>query len=141
MSGAQAEAGAGQGQGGDAEPRALRELLLATHNEHKRREFERLLAAAEPGSIALRALPDEVELPPEDGETFADNALGKARAAARQTGAVAIADDSGICARGAGRGAGGALGALRGRARQRRGEPAEAAARGACRQPRSSTCA
>ena len=52
-------------------------LLLATHNEHKRRELARLLPEHE---IAL--LPDAVELPPEDGETFAENALGKARAAA-----------------------------------------------------------
>ncbi len=35
-------------------------------------------------------------LPPEDGETFAENALGKARAAAAATGHPAIADDSGI---------------------------------------------
>jgi XTP/dITP diphosphohydrolase len=66
-------------------------LLLATHNEHKRRELGRLLPDHE---IAL--LPDAVELPPEDGETFAENALGKARAAAAATGEVAIADDSGI---------------------------------------------
>jgi XTP/dITP diphosphohydrolase len=66
-------------------------LLLATHNEHKRRELERLLVDHE---IAL--LPDAVQLPPEDGETFAENALGKARAAATATGEVAIADDSGI---------------------------------------------
>jgi XTP/dITP diphosphohydrolase len=66
-------------------------LLLATHNEHKRREFERLLADHE---IAL--LPDGVQLPPEDGQTFAENAFGKARAAAAATGEVAIADDSGI---------------------------------------------
>ena len=66
-------------------------LLLATHNEHKRRELARLLPEHE---IAL--LPDAVELPPEDGETFVANALGKARAAARATGEVAIADDSGI---------------------------------------------
>jgi XTP/dITP diphosphohydrolase len=66
-------------------------LLLATHNDHKRREFERLLVGHE-----VRVLPVEVELPPEDGETFAQNALGKARAAARATGTVAIADDSGI---------------------------------------------
>jgi XTP/dITP diphosphohydrolase len=39
-----------------------------------------------------------VTLPPEDGETFAENALGKARAAARATGRVSIADDSGISA-------------------------------------------
>ncbi len=68
-------------------------LLLATHNEHKRRELARILPQHE---IAL--LPDAVELPPEDGETFAENALGKARAAAAATGEVAIADDSGIAA-------------------------------------------
>jgi len=66
-------------------------LLLATHNEHKRREVGRLLPDHE---VAL--LPDAVELPPEVGETFAENALGKARAAAAATGEVAIADDSGI---------------------------------------------
>ncbi|MGA9315695.1 MAG: RdgB/HAM1 family non-canonical purine NTP pyrophosphatase [Solirubrobacteraceae bacterium] len=66
-------------------------LLLATRNEHKRREFARLLSGFE-----VNALPDEVILPPEDGHTFQDNALGKARAAAAATGRVSIADDSGI---------------------------------------------
>lgn len=66
-------------------------LLLATHNEHKRREFARLLLGHE-----VQALPAEVRLPPEDGATFAENALGKARAAAQALGSVAIADDSGI---------------------------------------------
>jgi XTP/dITP diphosphohydrolase len=66
-------------------------LLLATRNEHKRREFARLLPGWE-----VEKLPEGVTLPPEDGETFADNALGKARAAARATGRAAIADDSGI---------------------------------------------
>ena len=76
-------------------------LLLATHNEHKRREFARLLALPAPGAPAgweVDALGDEVVLPPEDGETFAENALGKARAAAEATGRVSIADDSGIAA-------------------------------------------
>jgi len=69
-------------------------LLLATHNEHKRREFARLLPDHDVG-----AMPDDVRLPPEDGETFVENALSKARAAAAVvagTGEVAIADDSGI---------------------------------------------
>ena len=66
-------------------------LLLATHNEHKRRELARLLHGHE-----VELLPDDVALPPEDGETFAENALGKARAAARATGRICIADDSGI---------------------------------------------
>ena len=43
-------------------------------------------------------LPEDFELPPEDGETFAENALGKARAAALGERAGGIADDSGICA-------------------------------------------
>jgi XTP/dITP diphosphohydrolase len=68
-------------------------LLLATRNPHKLREFNRLLA---PAGILAEALPDEVQLPPEDGDTFADNALPKAQTAAAATGRVAIADDSGI---------------------------------------------
>jgi XTP/dITP diphosphohydrolase len=75
------------------------QLLLATHNKHKRREFARLLE--HPGGARrweLDALPDSVTLPPEDGETFAENALGKARAAAQATDRVSIADDSGIAA-------------------------------------------
>jgi XTP/dITP diphosphohydrolase len=71
-------------------------LLLATRNPHKRREFARLLAAATPSSLTLDALPDAVQLPPEDGATFAENALTKARAAAAATGRPTIADDSGI---------------------------------------------
>jgi XTP/dITP diphosphohydrolase len=69
-------------------------LLLATQNEHKRREFARLLPGHE-----VHLLPDGFELPPEDGDTFEANALGKARAAARlagELGALAFADDSGI---------------------------------------------
>ncbi len=74
-----------------------RHLLLATHNEHKRREFARLLAGPDAGAPwELGMLPAEVVLPPEDGETFAENALGKARAAAQATGEPSIADDSGI---------------------------------------------
>jgi len=73
-------------------------LLLATHNEHKRREFARIMARAAPGLVELEMLADDVRLPPEDGETFAENALGKARAAALESGRVSIADDSGIAA-------------------------------------------
>ena len=69
------------------------EFVLATRNPHKLREFNRLL---EPAGVTVRPLPDEIELPPETGDTFADNALPKARTAAAATGAAAIADDSGI---------------------------------------------
>jgi XTP/dITP diphosphohydrolase len=73
-------------------------LLLATHNEHKRREFARLFARPRAERVEIDPLPAAVSLPPEDGETFAENALGKARAAAAATGRVSIADDSGIAA-------------------------------------------
>ena len=68
-------------------------LVLATRNAHKAREFAGLFAPHE-----VAPLPDGVELPPESGATFAENALGKARAAAAATGGPAFADDSGICA-------------------------------------------
>ena len=66
-------------------------LVVATRNEHKLRELTRVMRGHQ-----LDPLPDEVELPPETGTTFADNALGKARAAAGATGRPTIADDSGI---------------------------------------------
>ena len=66
-------------------------LLLATRNPHKVREFAALLAPHD-----VDPLHASVMLPPETGETFAENALEKARAAAAATGRIAIADDSGI---------------------------------------------
>jgi XTP/dITP diphosphohydrolase len=69
------------------------ELTLATGNRHKLDEVRRLLA---PLGITVRALPPELSLPPEDGCSYAANALIKARAAARQLGCAVIADDSGI---------------------------------------------
>ena len=66
-------------------------LVLATRNHHKLRELSELMRPYE-----LDPLPDDVTLPPETGTTFADNALGKARAAAAATGRPAVADDSGI---------------------------------------------
>ena len=68
-------------------------LVLATRNAHKLRELEPLLAPHE-----LVLLPEEVDLPPETGENFVENALIKARAAAKATGHAAVADDSGIAA-------------------------------------------
>ncbi len=74
-------------------------LLLASHNGHKLREFERMLASSPAGgALQLEPLAAGVVLPPEDGETFAANALGKARAAAHASGRASIADDSGIAA-------------------------------------------
>ena len=69
-------------------------LVLATRNPHKLRELAVLLEPHE-----LVPLPDEVELPPETGETFAENALEQgARGARAPPASRAIADDSGIAA-------------------------------------------
>ena len=66
-------------------------LVLATRNPHKVRELAALLDGYD-----VAPLPDGVSLPPETGETFAANALIKARAAAAATGELAFGDDSGI---------------------------------------------
>lgn len=82
---------------------AISLLVLGTRNPHKVREIARLL---EPAGIAVEPLPEGIDLPPEAGDTFADNALPKARAAAAATGRPALADDSGIEAQALGGGPG-----------------------------------
>ena len=69
------------------------ELVLATHNAHKVQEVQAILAASVPG---LTVLGYDGPEPVEDGVTFLDNALIKARAAFAHTGKPAMADDSGI---------------------------------------------
>jgi XTP/dITP diphosphohydrolase len=70
------------------------EIVLATHNAHKVEEFQRILAEALPG---VTVGPYDGPEPVEDGLSFTENALIKARAAAAHTGRIALADDSGIC--------------------------------------------
>jgi XTP/dITP diphosphohydrolase len=72
-------------------------LLLATRNAGKLAELRRMLESAVPG-VEVVGLGDVDEYPeaPETGATFADNALLKAREAARYTGLPAVADDSGL---------------------------------------------
>jgi XTP/dITP diphosphohydrolase len=72
-------------------------LIFATANKHKLCEMRELL----PG-LDLEPLPEGVELPPEEGDSFAGIALDKARAAHAATGMAAIGDDSGIEAAGLG---------------------------------------
>ena len=69
-------------------------VVLATHNAHKVREFQTILAL---GVSELEIVSYDGPEPVEDGATFAENALIKARAAAAHTGLPALADDSGIC--------------------------------------------
>ncbi len=72
------------------------QLVLATANPGKTRELRALVG--EWGPIDVRSLADfpGVRLPEEDGATYADNAVLKARAVATATGLPALADDSGL---------------------------------------------
>ena len=69
-------------------------VVLATHNPHKVDEFQQIVAVTRPD---LEVIGYDGPEPIEDGVTFAENALIKARAASRHTGLAALADDSGIC--------------------------------------------
>jgi len=69
------------------------QIVLATHNQHKVEEFQRLLSRDVPGITVVAYDGPE---PVEDGTTFSENALIKARVAAAHTGSIALADDSGI---------------------------------------------
>lgn len=69
-------------------------IVLATHNTHKVEEFGAIVARVRPD---LEVVGYDGPEPIEDGVTFAENALIKARAAAAHTGLPALADDSGIC--------------------------------------------
>jgi len=69
--------------------------VLATANRAKAREMAGLLAGIPFRIVNLSDFPG-VSLPPEGETSYAENALGKARAVASATGELALADDSGI---------------------------------------------
>jgi XTP/dITP diphosphohydrolase len=67
------------------------QLVLASRNPHKLRELGALLAPH-----LLVAIPEHLRMPPETGASFAENALTKARFAARHTDEPSLGEDSGI---------------------------------------------
>ena len=71
-----------------------RRVVLASGNAGKLREFSELLGST--GVVLARQSELGIAPPPETGTTFLENALIKARNAARLSGLPAIADDSGI---------------------------------------------
>jgi len=73
----------------------VRRLVLASDNRGKLREFVALLAPLGIEVVTQRSL--GVEPTEEPHATFVENALAKARHAARSTGLPALADDSGLC--------------------------------------------
>jgi len=72
-----------------------KKIVLASNNAGKLKEFRQILAPLEIELIAQASL--DIPDAPEPFFTFVENALTKARHAARLSGLPAIADDSGIC--------------------------------------------
>ncbi len=72
-----------------------REILIATTNPGKLREIRALLEGAPVRLLTLDDFPPAEE-PEETGRTFEENAVLKARAYARATGAATVAEDSGL---------------------------------------------
>lgn len=68
-------------------------VVIASNNEKKAREMRSLLE----GTVeVISADQANISMPEETGETFEENALLKAREAARQSGYISVADDSGL---------------------------------------------
>ncbi|SDU30436.1 XTP/dITP diphosphohydrolase [Pseudomonas pohangensis] len=71
----------------------LEELVLASHNAGKLKELQALLG----NGIRVRSVAEfSTEVPEETGLSFVENAILKARHAARVSGLPALADDSGL---------------------------------------------
>ncbi|RNC62831.1 MAG: Non-canonical purine NTP pyrophosphatase [Candidatus Dichloromethanomonas elyunquensis] len=71
------------------------EVLLATANQGKVKELKEMLKGEDAGILSLNDFPDFPDIE-ENGATFAENAMIKARTAALFTGLVTLADDSGL---------------------------------------------
>ena len=72
----------------------MRQLLVATRNKHKTREFAEILGA----DFAVRDLSEEPDAPviEETGTTFAENAILKALGTSKRFPGLVVADDSGL---------------------------------------------
>lgn len=73
------------------------DFILATNNMKKLAEMQRILSPLGINVVTAKMLGITLEDVEEDGEIFEDNAKLKARAACKETGLPAIADDSGLC--------------------------------------------
>ena len=71
-------------------------ILIATTNQGKVQEIRNLVKGLPALFLSLSEVPDIPEVL-EDGATFEENALKKAREMAYSTGIVTLADDSGLC--------------------------------------------
>ena len=70
------------------------QFVLASHNKKKPAELSAIVSSL---GIEIIPLPEGAPEPEENGKTFEENALIKAKSAAEFTGLPALADDSGLC--------------------------------------------
>lgn len=70
-------------------------ILIATQNRHKAEEIAELLVGLDVRVLTLADVAPELDIP-ETGDTFMENARQKAETAARLTGLLTLADDSGL---------------------------------------------
>ena len=73
----------------------MKKILIATNNQGKLKELKDHLKEFK--ILSLSDIDEEIEEPEEDGKTFADNSLIKAKYYAEKTGFLTLADDSGLC--------------------------------------------
>ena len=71
------------------------DLVIATSNQHKLKEFKAILKGFPLTILSLKDFPD-IPAVVEDGKSFYENALKKALTVARHTDKITVADDSGI---------------------------------------------
>ena len=70
------------------------QFVLASHNKKKLAELSAIMSSL---GIEIIPLPEGAPEPEENGKTFEENAMIKAKSAAEFTGLPALADDSGLC--------------------------------------------
>lgn len=73
----------------------MKKLIFATGNKDKMREIREILADCDVEIYSMKEVGIQVDIV-EDGATFEENSLIKARAVAAQTDAIVLADDSGL---------------------------------------------
>ncbi len=75
----------------------MQKFLLASHNKKKLVELSRILEPLGFTVISPKDIEGGIVEPEENGSTFEENALIKARSGAKETGLPTVADDSGLC--------------------------------------------
>ncbi len=73
----------------------MRKIIFATGNQGKLKEIREILAGADFEIISMKDAGIDIDIV-EDGETFEENAIIKARAVAGETNEIVLADDSGL---------------------------------------------